>query len=584
MNDSLLSQHQLKGYFFDLQEEVLVGLRNVLSTVNTGSYGYELCSENTHGVTPIRLNLSVSGTLHEHDVVVFDLSHLVSKSVISEDRITGISEEQEFLHPGYRNLNLRPAAGVQLNPLIDRALQGGTIVVVLLGTIKEEKYCLSKLDHSAYLTDFAVTKQLILNDLAFLSAPPKVTNIRGNEINMEELESIPDKFHALARLLKEHSEEAEYFCTIESNPRIIPMALNRSLDVVAFVEEYEGGGLLLGLPQPKDKAEFLEQMFKTALPEMAPHLFPHYEVKHWQDQIVLFGEEELNSRQKIAEEEYKEKLAAIELDRNKIREEYGFLADLLTKHSTELETTIETFLNFLEFDSVVNIDDLKLKETKEEGKSESSILWEEDFHIELGDKLAVVEVKGLGGTTSDGQWGQVLKYKQRQAKNLDCYVYGVYIVNHERHKPPQARKFNPFTENQIKDAEGYDVGLLTTLQLFNLYKSIKFGGLGKGEARERFFEAGFIEFKPTNSSKLPPIIKLWKEGLVPGMTLDGTRVRKGDEITVELDGVFTPNEVVSLSQGGKEVEEASTGDTGLRLKHPVKRQSEIWVRHGSEQT
>ena len=71
----------------------------------------------------------------------------------------------------------------------------------------------------------------------------------------------------------------------------------------------------------------------------------------------------------------------------------------------------------------------------------------------------------IGGTSKDEECSQIFKIKSRRMKELKRFdVFGLYIVNHQKHLPPLNRENPPFTENQIQDAINDERGLLTTWQ------------------------------------------------------------------------------------------------------------------------
>ena len=129
--------------------------------------------------------------------------------------------------------------------------------------------------------------------------------------------------------------------------------------------------------------------------------------------------------------------------------------------------------------------------------------------METEDGLLVIEIKGIGGTSTDGQCSQIEKIKNRrmqERRNFD--VFGLYIVNHQRYQPPLLRENPPFKREQIQDAENDKRGLLTTWQLFNLYFSIKNGCISKEEARKALLKYGLIEFSPQNCVSLGEPVKI----------------------------------------------------------------------------
>ena len=149
------------------------------------------------------------------------------------------------------------------------------------------------------------------------------------------------------------------------------------------------------------------------------------------------------------------------------------------------------FLQWLEFADVQIVDE------------ETTTFNEEDIRIKCSKGLLIIEVKGLHGTSTDDDCRQIDKIKHRREKERQAFdVYGLYIVNHQKHLPPIIRDNPPFKEQQINDAVIEERGLLTTWQLFNVFFSIESGVISKKDTRETLTQFGLVSFKPKNYSDI----------------------------------------------------------------------------------
>ena len=158
--------------------------------------------------------------------------------------------------------------------------------------------------------------------------------------------------------------------------------------------------------------------------------------------------------------------------RNAVDKKYKFLNDLLIETGDKLVQAVCTYFKWLGFSNVEAID------------GNEDIL-REDIQITEEDKLYIIEVKGIGGTSTDAECSQVAKHRRKREKeHRDKEIIPIYIVNHQRYMRPSLRQNPPFSDNQIDYAENDERGLLTTWQLYNQYKLIENGVFTREETRE----------------------------------------------------------------------------------------------------
>ena len=205
---------------------------------------------------------------------------------------------------------------------------------------------------------------------------------------------------------------------------------------------------------------------------------------------------------------------------------------------------------------------------------------EEDIQIENSNSLLVIEVKGIGGTSKDSECSQISKIKYRRAKERGKFdVFGLYIVNHQRHLPPLNRKLPPFTPDQISDAENDERGLITTYQLFNLYSDISNGIITKEEARKSLYQYGHINFKPSNLKFIDTVQETFLKGSVSILNIKDIELVIGTELFIEYKGKFKTTKIIGLKLDEKSIDKVSNGEVGIKTDKKINKKSKIWIKN-----
>lgn len=203
---------------------------------------------------------------------------------------------------------------------------------------------------------------------------------------------------------------------------------------------------------------------------------------------------------------------------------------------------------------------------------------EEDVQVELDNGILVIEVKGIGGTSTDGECSQVSKIKHRREKERKSFdVFALYIVNHQRYLPPLNRTNPPFNEQQIADAISDERGLLSTWQLFNLYNEINAGLISKEEARAQILQFGYVAFKPKLTSNIGQPKEILKGGMVVILDISNTEIKVNDTIIIEKGGAYSKAKIISLQLDDKAVQTATNGEVGIKLDVKISKNSTLWT-------
>ena len=214
----------------------------------------------------------------------------------------------------------------------------------------------------------------------------------------------------------------------------------------------------------------------------------------------------------------------------------------------------------------------------------------EDIQILEDDKLFItygkpempagkIEVKGIGGTSTDAECSQVAKHRRRREKeHRDKEILPIYIVNHQRYIRPSLRQNPPFSDNQIDYAKNDERGLLTTWQLYNQYKLIENGIFTKKETRESLDKWGLISLLPKNLIRVGIYKEYFKKPKAGILTLNNVKLEVGKMIYAKKDGKWICTSIVSIQLNDKDVDQVDNGEVGIVTDIELEKGYEIFVK------
>lgn len=348
----------------------------------------------------------------------------------------------------------------------------------------------------------------------------------------------------------------------------VPLLCNERDEIVSFAH-FVDNLLVLVFPNVFDKANFIGSLFKTYLPEIVPDIFPFHGEFGWLENgdYLLPGERELLNKKAEIEDKYAKDIAENDALILKSKKDFKFLSDMISETGEALVSSIMHYLKWLGFESVVNFDDT------------NPDTLEEDIQVDCGNRFLVIEVKGIGGTSTDKDCSQISKIKYRRAEKRGRFdVFGLYIVNHQRYLPPKFRAAPPFTENQIKDAGHDRRGLLTTYDLYKAYFLIEDGVLQKSDVMDSLFKTGLITLEPNNLVSIGRPAELLKEGHVVILTLENITLTVGDTLVIKTKGDYSKARVESLQVNDGSFDCCRAGEVGIKLDSKLNKNSEIFVK------
>ncbi|MGZ8172303.1 MULTISPECIES: hypothetical protein [Methylobacter] len=558
---------------FDLNGEVERELVKLRFNCVAGSFGAKVKVNNAQNEKKfMKLNYDYPSNLHEFDIVMLDMTNSTTEkfdpSQHNLENTTGAKAHALLSQYPEQVFDPRPFSVNIIAHEINELISKKSIVIAFCGSENIAEYHLVEITSQGY----HVTGTHSYSNFTFYNDFPSHQERHGKKA------VIPEGGSKLSPLFEKHLNGIEY-STIFFHPIVwkdhknqkdenfMPLLLNERNEILSYAH-FVNESLVLMFPDIKEKASFVSDLFKTYLPDIMPDIFPFHGEFGWLEngEYLLPGEFELLLQRKEIEEKYLK-----DIERNKesiaeLKEKYKFLADLISETGDKLVCAVEHYLKWLGFESVVNLDD-----------TNPDIL-EEDLQVDCGDRFLVIEIKGIGGTSTDKDCSQISKIRYRRAEQRGKFdVFGLYVVNHQRYMPPKSRSTPPFTENQIKDANLDNRGLLTTHDLYKAYFLIEEGILKKNSVRDELFKTGLISLEPSNLRSLGIPSEYFMAGQVAIVNLDGVSIKKGDTLIVKKQDEYFTATIESLKLDDAEVESADFGEVGVKLNKKLKKNSELFV-------
>lgn len=541
----------------DLPDEIYRELKSKGFNVSKGSFGtpYSVYKSNKYFVVKGKGHLPV---ISEQNIVMINLYlDLVNESdVVFEDH--GEVSELFCRHTaGW--VDPRPQAMDENRDRFDRIFEKGAgIFVIFAEPMYDYDFLMGRMNHSRLSDAYNVE----YNNWSFLSIfdikKYRYLEIEGDEGKKLSLSDDKELFKD-KKFLKDFL--VKYINQMKCNSRFTPVNLdffscllkNKFGDCVGCLinsDDPDKIGYILILPYMPITPQFILDLLNDVLRELSPHLFSNVEgqwIERKEYQIATIRNYENRIQRLIKnvtnEIDYYEGLIAYE------KEQYGFLQGILINTGAKLVVDVKKCLEFIKFEKVVNVDEIK--KTKEED------LWICD------EPPLVIEVKGpLSANTKDSDVKQASTYVGRRRVQWDrSDVNGVLIMNHQSRIPPLERDhINVFTENQIKDAIREDVCLITTWELFLLMRGMMEYKWNPKVIRDLFYQPGRIPEVPGNYEPIGNIFSIIEAKNVIGVKITDGELSKGQRVGYKLPYEFLEEDVESLEIEHKAVKNCKIGD------------------------
>lgn len=576
VQDKIIFQEKPLICLIDIDEKIKENLEEKGFNVKSGTLGRAIEVPNTDNYHMNNhrclLNFYFPPNLHEYDIIVLDLEDkgTIPYKVEEHTRkyVEGTSDTFVLSEYPETRFDPKPYGSRSLGHEIENIKSHQIFLIIFAAEEVIKEYHTAKITNSGQQPGKTVT----YSNYFFCPIALYSSNKTGKEMIVQK---VSNKL-GLYDLLNRHIIGATYK-VIFKNPQFdkvtetfIPLIKNSHDEIISFSAIYNNYVLFV-FPQITEKSSFLDELLTNQLQTICPTIFPFSSEFKWleEEAYMLPNEENLLEQRKSLikrfEEEIESKVREIESNHQK----YQCLHHLLTESGDKLVEYVKTYLEWLGFENV------KVMSEKRDGKLE------EDLQVETEEGLLVIEVKGIDRTSKDEECSQIEKIKNRRIKERQSFdVFGIYIVNHQRHRPPSIRENPPFKEQQIKDAENEERGLLTTWQLFNLYYSIKNDGISKEEAREAFFKHGLIEFLPTNCIPLDKPERILHDGEVIILNLSH-KVNNDDELIIKRGERYIKTKILEIRVNDQKVESVDSGPVGIKVQVPIKKSDGILLKEES---
>ena len=550
--DSILDRPPL--CCIDLDNKTIDTLQESSYQVTKGSLGPKLMIKRNLSYDS-RLQIFFKSTIpkniHEFNVVIVDLNNITYKR--SDDSSYLRSEQADdsseyFVSSEPANIfDVRPISASYLNSSLHD--NSPRIIIAFTSPKYEVNYNFfsskKRRHNNSILQNYPLIPSCYLFDE---KEGNKVSIPIGNEFSKLIFNKYLKKLH-YNQTFKTYGDEKDQFY-------IQSLLINKTKDNVSVMMK-NNSSFVFFVPQLKEKGAFILNFLTNVAPIVIPDLFPNTTNNHWKKDVAYFLPNHLDFlNKKIAlQAEYDKSLEGVAEEINKNNDTFSFLTDMLTESGDELVQAVIKFFKWLEFPNVLDAD--KHKEGEEN---------EEDIVINLDKSKLLIECKGIGGTSKDSECSQIDKIVLRRIRETDPKnIFGLYIVNHQKHLPPLNRDNPPFKPKQIKDAKYNKRGMITTWQLFNLFFNIENNLITKKEARDELLEDGLIKFKYTNLISIGKVPKTYKKNDVYSTTLNGTIISKGDTLFYQVGYKHQKCIIESMQQDHTDVTSAENDKVGIKF-------------------
>ena len=352
------------------------------------------------------------------------------------------------------------------------------------------------------------------------------------------------------------------------NSNFVSLILNQDGEVISYFGYDEKTGYELLLPLCREKEKLIDELFSQVLPEILPDIFPESMNFLWINGKDFRPKEilEYDKKREELEKEYKRQLMEIEVQEKVIYEKYQFLNNLLIQSGDSLVDAVCDFLKWVGYSDVRKMD----------GQEE---ILREDIQISDGNNLFIIEVKGIGGTSTDAECSQIVKHRRKREKeNRDKDIVPIYIVNHQRYIKPQLRENPPFSMNQIEYAESDERGLLTTWQLYQQFQFIEDGIFTKEETRQAMKKIGLITLLPENYYSIGKVMEYYNKPKASILNIHNVEIKCGDYIWAKKDDVWKKGKICSIQVNDKDVDIVCDGEVGLVLDIELAKGFELFIK------
>ncbi|MCM1211475.1 MAG: hypothetical protein NC318_07715 [Blautia sp.] len=533
-------------------------------TVSEGNLGIikQINYESYENCRYLNLEYNLVGNLHEYKVIVIDMQSENIGKICAEDETP--NDTQSMFRVTYPTQEFNPSPLVMNH--IPKIINKENLRVIFSDINYTEKYEIVEVIKQ---NQYGYPEEFTENIYKTIAA--EAINKSGKKIKAQKyhIAQMIAKYVVGYKVIFElptiwNTEEQKSIL----HKNFIPLVYNQDNEVISYYGYNEENGYELLLPICRDKEQLMDELCTQIFPEMLPNIFPESREFCWlnDDEYKPVEILEIDIKKKELKKEYDDKLRLIEKKEQQIYEKYQFLNDLLTQTGDRLVKAVCKYLEWLGFSDVKEID----------GSEE---ILREDIQIIDGSDLFIIEVKGIGGTSTDAECAQIVKHRRKREKeNRDMDIIPIYIVNHQRYIKPQLRKNPPFSPYQIEYAQIEERGLLTTWKLYQQFKLIKDGVFTKEETRQAMKQIGLVTLLPKDFDSIGVVTEYYKKPKACIINLKNTEIKCGICVWGKKEDVWKKGKICSIQVDGKDVDAAKDGEVGVVLDIELANGFELFVR------
>lgn len=510
----------------------------------------------------VNLDYQLIDNLHEYKVIIIDLQNKYNKELCFNDEKSNGSKYMFRVTYPIQEFNPSPI----LMDDIYAGMKCGSIRIIFSNENYEENYEVVEIiaQNSVNYYD-GFTKGIYSTIGADVINKMGKKTKSNNNVLAQTVAKYVNGYNVIFDLPKIlDSTKKEY--VLDEN--YIPLMFNQDDEVISYIRCDKEKRYEILLPVCENKENLIDELLSQVLPEILPDIFPESREFKWIKSEEFKPKEvlECEKKKKKLEYEYEKQLEDIKLQEKKIYEKYQFLNDLLIQTGSVLVKAVCKYLKWLGFSNVQEIDG-------------SEDILREDIQIIDENTIFIIEVKGIGGTSTDAECAQIVKHRRKREKeNRDKEIVPIYIVNHQRHMKPQLRENPPFSDNQIDYAYNDERGLLTTWQLYQQYKLIEDGIFTKEETRQAMKKIGLITLLPNDFYSIGNVIEYYKKPNACILNIENIEIERGMSVWARKGDIWKKGRICSIQVNDNEVDTAKDGEVGLVLDIELSKGFELFIR------
>lgn len=244
----------------------------------------------------------------------------------------------------------------------------------------------------------------------------------------------------------------------------------------------EDSPAFLVLPSFKDYKEIITRLLKT-FGQIDPKYFSEISDREWtkDDKYLPKKITEIEDKIKKVESEANIKIEDLKKEKTKLKQEYGFLLEILTQSGDKLkQAVIDTLTKVFELDA----------EDMDKNKKNN---FKEDILIkDLFPEVVLTEIKGTRNSYPSFTYVTQVFSNLLKSRGEFPNAIGGLILNHDRERNPDERS-NAYT-NQDEEQQLNEIFYLDTRILFDLAKAVTDHDMTVNEARTILRKKGRISF------------------------------------------------------------------------------------------